>query len=90
MVNPHEPTLVGFEDAHEINTFLGEMGIVLDLGPFLSEHLLAVLRCQYSGLEIESIEFAGSGNCSVRVSKLMIPTLSTSKRCHFLLMSIQS
>jgi hypothetical protein len=65
MTNPRRPAVLGFEKADAISTLLGRMGLVSDLGAFLSGHLLAVLRHQYSDLEIESIEFMGSGNCSV-------------------------
>lgn len=58
------PALVGFEKSDSVSALLSDIGLVPGLGDFLSEHLLEVLRRQHGQLNIESIEFIGSGNCN--------------------------
>ncbi len=73
MTSPRQIAVVGFEKADAINLLLERLGLVADLGAFLSEHLLGVLRQQYSDLEIESIEFIESGNCTADGMETTIP-----------------
>lgn len=64
MTNAHRPALLGFEKVGSVSALLADMGLAVDLGAFLSEHLLEVLRRQHGQLNIESIKFVGAGNCN--------------------------
>lgn len=75
MTSPRQIAVVGFEKADAMNLLLERLGLVPDLGAFLSEHLLGVLRQQYSDLEIESIEFIGSGNCTAEGMETSSPNV---------------
>lgn len=64
MAGKRPPTLVGFENVDAVNSLMEQVGLTADLGAFLSDHLLDVLRQQYSDLNIESVEFMRAGNCN--------------------------
>jgi hypothetical protein len=58
--------LVNFEnsEADAVDELLSRVGLTMDLGQFLAEHLTEVFRLQHPDVKIRSIEFKKAHGCS--------------------------
>ena len=84
---------INFDNVGAINELLERIGITVELGEFLGEHLTEVLRKQHADVVIESIEFVGAGDCSAggmptsQVHIIQLDSLSIPIDTHVVLVS---